>query len=409
MTQMTVYQRPPVFQRRVAGLGGRMPEIGKIKIGRVGDPRPTRSGEGTWQPPQKLDHFIVTSMRRGQDGNFLRDEAVHAVLGDKPRELPIKLLSNDPDVNLVSRYAYYKGKMHLFCQGDGERAWRQERPQAQRVERACPCEFLISGECKINGIFRCLIDLPGMPSLGGVYVFRTTGRNSVENLYTAMDLITAVTRGRLANIPLTLGVTVKTSQFRDKNGAAQTATFPMVTLRYSGSVDELLNVSLAAITSESAYASQIKLLEQRMGAGAVLDAIPEEPEEQAAIVEEFYPEAANGGEIVDADTGEVIEEQQKRRGRPPGSRNRPKGGDPDATAGESPARQAAQEPQPFDHAKATPDDSAPAPGPADDGGQYDMIDRGEPVPAGNGGPKGYRPPPPSSAGDDDGEIPDLGI
>ena len=42
-------------------------ERGKIKIGMKGETRRSQSG-GTYQLPVKLNHFLITTMERGQDG-----------------------------------------------------------------------------------------------------------------------------------------------------------------------------------------------------------------------------------------------------------------------------------------------------------------------------------------------------
>ena len=60
-------------------------ERGKIKIGEKGKMVASSRG-ASFQPPQKLDHFIITTTLRGQDGNFLRDYAAHADLGDADRK-----------------------------------------------------------------------------------------------------------------------------------------------------------------------------------------------------------------------------------------------------------------------------------------------------------------------------------
>ena len=66
-------------------LAPRVQELGKIKIGGKGPVR-TSSGGKEFQPPKKFDHFVVTTRERGEDGNFLRDDQVHAhpKVGEKP-------------------------------------------------------------------------------------------------------------------------------------------------------------------------------------------------------------------------------------------------------------------------------------------------------------------------------------
>ena len=64
----------------IKGIMPGLPEIGKIKIGMKGAVRTSKGGKD-FQLPQRLDHFIVTTLERGEDGNFIRDEAIHQNLG----------------------------------------------------------------------------------------------------------------------------------------------------------------------------------------------------------------------------------------------------------------------------------------------------------------------------------------
>ena len=75
----------------IKGMIPALPERGKIKIGRKG--RMVTSKQGNeFQPPQKLNHFIVTTLERAEDGNFIRDEEIHKIIGDEPKKIPVRLL-----------------------------------------------------------------------------------------------------------------------------------------------------------------------------------------------------------------------------------------------------------------------------------------------------------------------------
>jgi len=114
----------PVRSANIRGLMPRMPEKGHIKIGGLGQERPSQRG-GTYQLPVKFDHFVVTTLERGKDGNFLVDTELHEKLklGDKPTAIPIRFLFDDIDLVMQTRYACYAGKT-LWCSGDGETASR---------------------------------------------------------------------------------------------------------------------------------------------------------------------------------------------------------------------------------------------------------------------------------------------
>jgi len=56
-----------------------LPEVGKIKIGYKGEEMTSKGGK-RFQPPKKLDHFLITGLERGADGNFLRNEEYFDIL-----------------------------------------------------------------------------------------------------------------------------------------------------------------------------------------------------------------------------------------------------------------------------------------------------------------------------------------
>src|SRR4029077_5910364 len=203
----------------IKGLVPSLPERGKIKIGVKGVMRKSSRGRD-FQPPQKLDHFVVTTLERGQDGNFLPDTTLMDRLGDKPTEIPVRLLYDDPMLNFPTRYACFVGRT-LWCAGDGEVATRMtvkpEELEAERVrmqprEVTCPCfrqEPTYQGrdKCKMNGALSVLID--GAGGLGGVWKFRTTSYNTIVGLMSSLSFLANITGGVLANIPLRLKIQAK--------------------------------------------------------------------------------------------------------------------------------------------------------------------------------------------------------
>src|SRR5215472_5520100 len=111
-------KRAPPRRLAIRNLIPRLPERGKIKIGMKGD-MITSSRGNDFQPPMKLDHFLVTTLERGQDGNFLIDEEFHRRFGPEPKEIPIRLLYDDVNLNFLTRYACFLGRT-LWCSGDGD-------------------------------------------------------------------------------------------------------------------------------------------------------------------------------------------------------------------------------------------------------------------------------------------------
>ncbi len=281
---------------QIKGLPVILPERGKIKIGMKGKTITSRNGN-EFQPPKKLDHFIITTMTRGDDNNFLRDEAIHKALGDKPKTIPIRLLFDDIDLNMQSRYVAYVGKT-MWCTGDGETAQRlvanapKDAPARETV--TCPCHrsdpaYTGQDRCKINGKLSVLIDHGA--AVGGVWTFRTTSYNSVTGLLASLNFLQSVTRGPLAGIPLDLVVSPKSAA--DPSGAQQTVY--VVSVEYRGSIEDLTNRGYS-IALERAKAgvmmTQVEATARHLLALPAPENAPFAGDDAADVVEEFYPEQA---------------------------------------------------------------------------------------------------------------------
>ncbi len=278
-----------------------LPERGKIKIGKKGEPR-TSKGNVQYSPPVKLDHFIITGMDRDKDGNFIPDvalmEAIAAETGQVPEKLtriPVRLLYNDPALNMGTRYAAYKGRS-VWCSGNGETAQRAVTKPGQYEERECPCERIEQGyegdpKCKINGVLSVLID--GAPGVGGVWKFRTTSFNSVDGLAGSLAFMAAMTGGQLANLPLELVLREKMGILPD--GKQQ--KIYIVAIEYAGNLDELRDAGYKIALENSKANLRIEHIEAEARKSMELGVDPEAvfPDDDANVAEEFYPEDEQGG------------------------------------------------------------------------------------------------------------------
>lgn len=279
----------------IKGLTPGLLERGKIKIGIKGAVRQTRDGNSSYQLPQKLDHFIVTSTVRGADGNFQHDSDVMQLLGAKPTEIPIRLVYDDIDLNFPARYACYQGKT-LFCTGDGERA-RRARIKSDKVDGydmvPCTCErqdpsYEGKDKCKITGTLSVMID--GAAAVGGVWKFRTTSYNSVVGIMSSLAMISRISGGRLAGIPLTMKLTAKTVQ-EPVTGSQQ--TIYVVGIEYKGTVEQLRDSGYKALLDDKTHGARIEDIERH--ARLLIAQQHDEYEVEADdIADEFFPEQAAG-------------------------------------------------------------------------------------------------------------------
>jgi hypothetical protein len=278
-----------------------MTERGKIKIGVKGKAMQSKAGN-TFQPPQKLDHFLITGMDRDANDNFVTDTRImKSIAGEtgqdatRLQKIPIRLLFDDIALNFQSSYAAFNGRK-LWCRGDGETAQRE----GQTVE--CACERLDQSyagkdKCKINGRLQVMID--GANTVGGVWMFRTTSWNTVTGLYSSMAFIQSATGGKLAGIPLNL--TIGPKQVTAPDGKQMTAY--IVGIEYPGTLEELRDKSYAAMLEEEKHSARVEMIHDQALRMIAAPVISHEDEEDVA--DEFYPP--------ETDTAAVMSEPKRAR------------------------------------------------------------------------------------------------
>lgn len=310
-SELTPYQPKPRNAMMIKNLCPGLVELGKIKIGNKGAIRKSKAGSD-WQPPVKLDHFLITTNERGADDNLVIDEAMHSLYGAAPKEIPVRLVYDDIALNLMTRYICYYGKS-VFCSGDGVEAARLQRDGSSK-QIACPCGRQdpkyagdnspngpdcvggdnSKGKCKINGVLSAVID--GAQTVGGVWKFRTTSYNSVVGMLSSLAMIQAITGGRLAGIPLKMTVSPKTTQDPVKGGQV---TIQVVGLFYAGTMDTLRETGYQIALNEAKYGISMKRIEEDamlmlshnpIGGGAGFAGDSDQD-----VIEEFYPEEAKPG------------------------------------------------------------------------------------------------------------------
>jgi len=261
-------------------------ELGKLKIGRKGSIRKTRTGKD-FQQPEKMDYFTVTTLVRGEDGNFLPDQEMMKRLG-KPRALEIILPYDDIGLNYQSSYAWYSASK-CRCRGNGERRLRWNEQRKLYVEDEClpeKCSEFIAPEplCKTSGVLSVI--LVSAQKVGGVYKFRHTSIHSDRNIRSALLQIQTITHGILAGIPLWLTVTPQ--QVRTRNNQSTVAY--IVNIEWKGSIQDLLEY--ADKVAQRRAQSRINLTHYEEKARLMLTSAPPETDVEAQeVAEEWYPEA----------------------------------------------------------------------------------------------------------------------
>lgn len=280
----------------------RVCELGKIKIGGLGEERTKASGNGTYRLPEKHDYFTVTTMHRDAKRGLVPDEELMASLKDladpdgRLRQLPISLLSNEPEDILQAAYVWYNGT-RMAAKSDGrtltryfdtnkgwlpqpeELPWKPEF--AERTDAAGNRLF------KLHATLNCVVAAPAA-RWGGVYKFRTTSGISAEQLYGSLTQLRLLTGGQLRGLPLRLVVRpVQVSP------GGKTTTVYVVHIELRGpDLQTLQELALQRARFEIDNAKQLGELQQQYRALLAAPGDRETEEEQAEVAAEFHPEPA---------------------------------------------------------------------------------------------------------------------
>ena len=260
------------------------PVVGRISIGRVVE----RNGK---RLPEKDDQFTLTSQVQNRDGWVLHplDELLRREGGGKLRSIPVRLLFNDPALNLRADYSLFdRSTGRPVCVGNGETCRRtggQDGVETLPCVGPDTCSFA-EGECKAYARFNVVIGDGDEDALGS-FVLRTTSFNTIRTLAARLQYFSAVSGGRLACMPLELKLRGKST-----------------TMSHRTPIYYVDLVVRSGLTLEQAIAEARLKDEQRRESGfdqAALDeaarsgfangAFEELEEDVPPVVEEFYPEA----------------------------------------------------------------------------------------------------------------------
>lgn len=278
-----------------------LPEFGKIKAGTKGEEAVSSQGK-KFRLPKKLNHYIITTTQRDEEGNFMLDAELMDALKNSDNAIldadknivgiPIRLLYNDIDLNFGTRYAAYVGGK-CVCSGNGEKAKTRDGRDVK-----CPCNQLNpdyegKDKCKANGRLICIID--GAPIVGACHILRTTSINTVKSILASLAFIQTAASGNLAFLPLHLVLKPKTVNI-PKTG--QPTTVYVSSIVYRGPIESLRKDALGMAKEKAQYLIAMDKVED--SAREFLDKMEESEQEQRDINEEFYPNSVEAEVIEDS-------------------------------------------------------------------------------------------------------------
>ena len=263
------------------GLALTPPVIGRIAIGKI----VVKDGK---RLPERDDEFTVTSQVQNREGwvNHPLDAALRKDPATKLRSIPVRLLFDDPDLNLRASYSLFdRGTGRPLCVGNGETCRRSTASGIQTLPCPSPeaCDLAVGGYCKPYGRLNVRI---GDDDELGSFVFRTTGFNSIRTLSTRLKYFHAVSGGLLSTLPLELRLRGKSTTQSHRSAIY----YVDLTVRSGMTMNEALTAARLQGAERHVTGFDQAALDIAARQGFADGAFEESEEEGAAVVDEFYPE-----------------------------------------------------------------------------------------------------------------------
>lgn len=281
------------------GLAITPPIVGRISIGRIVEKQGKRL-------PEKDDQFTLTTQVQ-QRGEWLLhplNETLRKATTGKLRSIPVRVMFNDPDLNLRADYSLFdRDTGRPVCVGNGETC-RRVSVDGNGIETLpCPspdgCAFSQQGSCKPYARLNVII---GEGDEMGSFIFRTTSWNSIRTLAARLHYFSAVSGNLLACLPLELKLRGKstTQSYRSP------IYYVDLSVRAGSTLEEALTQARELDARRKSAGFDQAALDAAARLGFANGAFEDSAEEQAAVAEEFYPSpepAKSSSELSPTETG----------------------------------------------------------------------------------------------------------
>lgn len=278
------------------GLAITPPVIGRISIGRVVEKNGKRL-------PEKDDQFTITSQVQSRDGWVLHplNESLRKVNIGKLRSIPVRMLFNDPALNLRADYSLFDRETgRPVCVGNGEICKRATDAGVETLPCPSPdgCGFGRTGGCKPYARLNVSI---GEDDELGSFILRTTSYNSIRTLAARLHYFSAVSGNVLACLPLELKLRGKSTTQSYRSAIY----YVDLGVRANSSLEETITQARELDTRRKAAGFDQAALDAAARTGFANGAFEDSPDDGGAVTEEFYPEGEPGGSGGEATTGQT--------------------------------------------------------------------------------------------------------
>lgn len=192
------------------------PVLGAVRLGFMEE-------KGDKRLPKKQDHFSIT-LQCKIAGKWVPSPLESQLLEKLPkpesgekkklREIPIRVLYENPDLNTSERLeAYDREQKRLVCAGKNDGRAKRLGADGKTTEIECPgvkdCSFGKKHGCDMFG--RTIFQIEGQPPGFSAYILRSGSWNGVTSLRTTLTEMSAAFGKRMPYVPLKLVLYSKAS------------------------------------------------------------------------------------------------------------------------------------------------------------------------------------------------------
>ena len=268
----------------IKGLAITPPVLGRISIGKVIEKNGKRL-------PEKDDQFTITSQVQNRDGwvaHPIDEELRQAAPNGKLRSIPVRVLFNDPDLNLRAEYSLFdRQNGRPLCVGNGETCKRLTASGMQTLPCPAPesCELAKGQACKPYG--RLNVQIGDEDDLGS-FIFRTTGFNSIRCLTARLHYYKAVSGNLLACLPLELRLRGKSTTQSHRSAIY----YADLTIRDGMTLETAIELAKQIHAHRQAGGYMQEDLDQTVREGFANGAFEDSEDDASDIVEEFFNASA---------------------------------------------------------------------------------------------------------------------
>lgn len=267
------------------GLSITPPVVGRISIGRIVEKNGKRL-------PEKDDQFTLTTQVQNRGEWLLHplNEELRKANPGKLRAIPVRMLFNDPDLNLRADYSLFdRDTGRPICVGNGETCRRvgEDGNGVEVLPCSSPdtCTFGQRGGCKPYARLNVIV---GDEDELASFVLRTTSFNSIRTLAARLHYFRAVSGNLLACLPLTLRLRGKSTTQSYRSAIY----YVDLSVRDGSTLEAALVQARELDARRRAAGFDQAALDAAARAGFTNGAFEDSPDERAAVAEEFYPDEA---------------------------------------------------------------------------------------------------------------------